>query len=66
MAIGREHEIHRRRQGRNIGLGLVLAALGAIVFGLTIVKVTNGNTMQAFDHQPRVSITPAPAPEAAQ
>lgn len=37
------HEIHKRRFSRNIGLGLVLAAFVAIVFGLTVVKVTNEN-----------------------
>ena len=36
------HELHRRRLGRNIGLGLVLAAFVALVFGLTVVKVTGG------------------------
>ena len=41
MSLRREHEIHTRRFGRNLGLGLVLAAFVAIVFGLTVVKVTN-------------------------
>lgn len=35
-----EHELHKRRASRNIGVGLALAALIAITFGLTIVKVT--------------------------
>jgi hypothetical protein len=39
MAIAREHELHIRRKGRNLGLGLVLAAFVALVFGLTVVKV---------------------------
>jgi hypothetical protein len=39
--IGREHELHKRRWGRNLGLGLVLAAFVALVFGLTIVKVAS-------------------------
>ena len=34
------HEIHRRRRGRNLGLGLVLVAFVALIFGLTVVKVT--------------------------
>jgi hypothetical protein len=37
--IAREHELHRRRWSRNLGLGLVLGAFVAVVFGLTIVKV---------------------------
>jgi hypothetical protein len=47
MAIHRDHELHLRRFGRTLGLGLVLAAFVALVFGLTIVKVSrqdaNGN-----------------------
>lgn len=41
MAFRPDHEIHVRRFGRNLGLGLTLAAFVAIVFGLTISKVTN-------------------------
>lgn len=40
MAIHVEHELHHRRKGRNIGLGLALGAFVALVFGLTMVKVT--------------------------
>ena len=40
MGIAHEHEIHRRRFGRNAGLGLVLGALVVIIFGLTYFKVT--------------------------
>ena len=39
MAMTREHELHKRRFGRNLGVALALAALIALVFGLTIVKV---------------------------
>ncbi|SNT75138.1 hypothetical protein [Paracoccus seriniphilus] len=58
MAIRVEHELHRRRRSRNVGLGLVLVAFVALVFGLTVVKVRQGDTMEGFDHQPRVSKTP--------
>ena len=44
------HELHERRKSRNIGVGLTLAAFIAIVFALTVVKVTRGDPMQAFDH----------------
>lgn len=38
--IGREdHELHRRRRGRNIALGVILAAMVALLFGVTIVKL---------------------------
>ncbi|MGH1578180.1 hypothetical protein [Planktotalea sp.] len=43
MALSKQHEIHTRRYGRNLGVGLTLAAFIAIVFGLTIVKVTRGD-----------------------
>lgn len=43
MSFRVEHELHRRRKGRNIGVGLVLAAFIAIIFGLTIVKVSNSD-----------------------
>lgn len=40
MAISKEHEIHQRRLGRNMGVGLVLLAFVALVFALTVAKVT--------------------------
>jgi len=39
MGIAHEHELHKRRLSRNVGLGLVLAAFVALIFGLTVVKV---------------------------
>ena len=59
MAFRPEHELHKRRFSRNLGLGLTLAAFIAIIFGLTIVKVSNGDMMQAFDHVIRPEIVPA-------
>lgn len=43
MSFKTTHELHQRRFGRNLGVGLVLAAFVAIVFGLTVVKVTSGD-----------------------
>lgn len=43
MSFREPHELHRRRMGRNLGLGLVLAAFVAVVFGLTVAKVSGGN-----------------------
>ncbi len=61
-----EHPLHERRRGRNVGLGLVLAAFVALVFGLSVVKIRQGDMMEAFDHQQRASALPlapvAPAP----
>lgn len=69
MPMQTEHELHRRRRSRNVGLGLVLATFVALVFGLTVVKIRQGDMMEAYDHQPRVSELPragaAPAAEEA-
>ena len=62
MALNTEHKIHRRRRSRNVGLGLVLVAFVALVFGLTVVKVQQGDLMEAYDHQPRVSELPLEEP----
>ncbi|SHK03131.1 hypothetical protein SAMN05444000_11770 [Shimia gijangensis] len=43
MSFREDHELHKRRLGRNVGLALVLAGFIAIVFGLTVVKVTRGD-----------------------
>lgn len=40
MAISRDHELHHRRMGRNVGLGVILGAFVALVFALTMVKVS--------------------------
>lgn len=53
MPFPPEHELHKRRFGLNLGLGLTLAAFVVIVFVLTVVKVTRGDPMQAFDHSVR-------------
>ena len=57
--IRAEHELHSRRKSRNIGLGLTLVALVAVVFGLTVVKVKRGDAMQAFDHVARPELEPS-------
>ncbi|SDD31210.1 hypothetical protein [Ruegeria marina] len=43
MSLRPPHELHQRRFGRNLGVGLTLAALIVIIFGLTVVKVTRGD-----------------------
>ncbi|CUH62017.1 hypothetical protein OIU14_10750 [Thalassobacter stenotrophicus] len=57
MAFHKDHELHERRSGRNFGLLAVLIGLVGIVFGLTVVKVTNGEFAEAFDHVSRPAIT---------
>ena len=56
MAINRDHELHRRRARRNMWLGLVLGGFVVLVFGITIVKLKNGQMMEAFDHTLRPSL----------
>lgn len=45
-----EHELHKRKSSSNIGLGLLLLGFVVMVFSVTIVKLSNGNNMQGFDH----------------
>lgn len=59
MAIKATHDLHKRRFSRNAGVGIVLAGLVAIVFGLTVVKVKRGDAMQGFDHVVRPEKVPA-------
>lgn len=54
--ITREHEMHVRRRSRNILLGLILGGFVVLVFAVTIVKMVNGNQMEAFDHSLRSSV----------
>ena len=56
MAFHKDHELHERRSGRNFGLLAVLIGLVAVVFGLTVVKVTNGEFAEAFDHVARPAL----------
>ncbi len=43
MAIKAEHEIHQRRKGRNVGVGLMLGAFVVLVLALTFTKITSGD-----------------------
>ena len=68
MAIKVEHEIHTRRKGRNMGVGLLLIGMIGIVFGLTVVKVlglSDPLQMERFDHVARPALEPG-AMEAAE
>lgn len=62
MAFRPDHELHRRRLGRNIGLFVSLAAFVVLVFGLTIVKVSTGGSVEAFDHVLRPDLLPENRP----
>lgn len=39
MSGARDHELHRRRRGRNLALGGVLLALVVLIFAVTVVKL---------------------------
>lgn len=58
MAFRPEHEMHRRRFSRNLGVGVVLAGFVALVFALTVVKVTRGDMMHANDTSVRAELAP--------
>lgn len=40
MALNREHEIHDRRRGRNVGVGIMLGAFVLLIMALTYAKIT--------------------------
>jgi len=58
MSFRPDHEIYRRRLGRNVGLGLVLAAFVAVIFGLTVVKVSQTGPIQGYDHVMQPGLVP--------
>ena len=58
MSFRPDHEIYRRRLGRNLGLGGALLLFVLLVFGLTIEKVRNGvpaEAMLGMETAPRAS-----------
>ncbi len=61
MAFRVETDMHRRRFSRNLGLGLVLAGFVALVFALTVVKVTQGAMPHANDAKKNSGSFVAPA-----
>jgi hypothetical protein len=58
MALKVEHEMHRRRLGRNVGVGIALVALVAVIFGLTVVKVSQTGPIPGFDHVVQPQLVP--------
>ena len=55
--IRAEHEMHKRRLSRNVGVGLAMCAFGALIFGLTIAKVSETGPVEGFDHVSRPAMT---------
>jgi uncharacterized membrane protein YczE len=56
MPMRVEHELHRRRFSRNVGLGVVLLGFVVLVYGLTVAKMGT-NPFDAL-----VTVAPASAP----
>ncbi|MES2667141.1 MAG: hypothetical protein V4712_13680 [Pseudomonadota bacterium] len=65
MSFRPQHELHRRRFGRNLGVGLVLVSFVVLVFALTVVKVTRGEPMKGYGAGDGFSMAPAAADAAA-
>ena len=58
MTFRPDHELHKRRFSRNLGVGLTLGAFVLLVFALTVVKVKRGDPMQGYDHVVQPALTP--------
>lgn len=52
--IRKEHELHTRRRGRNLSVGLVLLAFVGLIFGVTIVKLSKPQSVDI--HAPNFSL----------
>ncbi len=59
MAIRATHDLHRRRLSRNVGVGIALVAFVAVMFGLTVAKVSQTGPVQGFDHVVRPELIEA-------
>ncbi|MEM6939608.1 MAG: cytochrome C oxidase assembly protein [Pseudomonadota bacterium] len=57
MALRVEHELHGRRKGRNVGIGLMLAGFVLLIMLLTFVKVSETD----FARAPGTATAPATA-----
>jgi hypothetical protein len=55
MSFRPDHELHRRRLGRNLGIGGALLAFVILVFGMTIEKVHMGTPASAMLGEDTVS-----------
>ena len=53
------HEIYKRRGNKNIAIASVMVAFILIIFSVTIVKISGGGSMQAYDHSLRPELIEA-------
>lgn len=51
-----ESAMHVRRKGRNFGTLGLLIGFAAIVFGLSVVKITHVGPVEKFDHVARPAL----------
>lgn len=56
MVDSQQNEIKNRRLRRNTVVGWVLAGFVVLIFAVTIVKLTDGNSLEGFDHTMRPSL----------
>ncbi len=58
MAIHPEHELHTRRKGRNMAVGLILGGFIALVFAVTIVKLSQPQSVdtKAPNYRPATGV----------
>lgn len=57
MALKAEHEIHKRRFSRNVGLGLTLIGFVVLIFALSVVKMRATGPIQGYDYQVRPELS---------
>ena len=57
VALKTEHEIHKRRFSRNVGVGLTLAGLVVVILALSIVKMRATGPIQGYDYQMRPELS---------
>lgn len=50
MSLGREHPLHARRRGRNFGVLVLLVCFAALVFAITLVKMSTSGPIEGFNH----------------
>jgi len=59
MAIHPEHELHTRRKGRNVAIGLILGSFVLLIFAVSIVKLSRPQSVDinAPNYRPPVEAT---------
>lgn len=53
---GADNNTSAQRKRNNLMVGLVLLSFVVLVFGITVSKMMNGQSLEAYDHAPRISL----------